>query len=237
MSCDLFRGNRRLDSGSSVQPPDALDRRRARENRKHVGRNSDPHGSIACNQSSRRPRQPGGRGACSQDQGNSRDGHRNRRSRRRPSSRRCVSGHGTSISAIEVSCSTTSFPRRRADLKWSAGSSQLTPPPVSAADNWPVVVDGPSWARRLAACAAVCDENGRGGAPHTREERAIVAQPVVRARNNRVSSGTISWRSPTTPPSQKPKIGASGSELIATINADRSIPTRCWRAPEIPHAM
>jgi len=33
------------------------------------------------------------------------------------------------------------------------------------------------------------------------------------------------------------KIGASGSELIATIRFESFIPTRCCRAPEIPTAM
>jgi hypothetical protein len=51
-----------------------------------------------------------------------------------------------------------------------------------------------------------------------------------------VSRGTICSASPTTPMSQAPKIGAVGSVLIATMVADFSMPTRCWTAPEMPHA-
>ena len=33
------------------------------------------------------------------------------------------------------------------------------------------------------------------------------------------------------------KIGASGSELIATIHFENCIPTKCCKEPEIPHAI
>src|SRR4029079_8513861 len=61
--------------------------------------------------------------------------------------------------------------------------------------------------------------------------------PQARARTSSVSFGTIWCRSPTTPMSQKSKIGAFGSLLIATIVPDPCIPTLCWIAPEMPHAM
>ena len=65
--------------------------------------------------------------------------------------------------------------------------------------------------------------------------RATAPQP--RARTSSVSFGTISCRSPTTPTSQKSKIGAFGSLLIATMVPDPCMPTLCWIAPEIPQAM
>ena len=63
------------------------------------------------------------------------------------------------------------------------------------------------------------------------------APPSPRARTSSVSFGTIWCRSPTTPMSQKSKIGAFGSLLIATIVPEPCIPTLCWIAPEMPHAM
>ena len=63
------------------------------------------------------------------------------------------------------------------------------------------------------------------------------SQPQPRARTSSVSFGTIWCRSPTTPMSQKSKIGAFGSLLIATIVPEPCIPTLCWIAPEIPQAM
>ncbi len=64
-----------------------------------------------------------------------------------------------------------------------------------------------------------------------------VRRAYPRARTSSVSLGTIWWRSPTTPRSQKSKMGAFGSLLIATIVPELCIPTLCWIAPEIPHAM
>ncbi len=64
--------------------------------------------------------------------------------------------------------------------------------------------------------------------------------PSYGARTRRisvVSAGTTWNRSPTIPKSATRKIGALGSELIATITRELSIPTRCWIAPEIPTAM
>ena len=58
-----------------------------------------------------------------------------------------------------------------------------------------------------------------------------------RALTSSVSFGTIWCRSPTTPTSQKSKIGAFGSLLIAMIVPEPCMPTLCWIAPEIPHAM
>src|SRR4029453_13290955 len=52
-------------------------------------------------------------------------------------------------------------------------------------------------------------------------------------RTSSVSLGTTSFRSPTTPRSQKSKIGALGSLLIATITPELCMPTLCWIAPEI----
>ncbi len=51
-----------------------------------------------------------------------------------------------------------------------------------------------------------------------------------------VSFGTTSKRSPTTPRFATSKIGASGSLLIAMMKFDDFMPTRCWIAPEMPHA-
>ena len=72
------------------------------------------------------------------------------------------------------------------------------------------------------------------------EGRREVARPrherYARPRTSSVSLGTIWCRSPTTPRSQKSKIGAFASLLIATIVPDPCMPTLCWIAPEIPHA-
>jgi hypothetical protein len=59
----------------------------------------------------------------------------------------------------------------------------------------------------------------------------------LRALTSSVSFGTISCTSPTTPRSEYSKIGAFGSLLIATITPELCMPTLCWIAPEMPHAM
>ena len=73
------------------------------------------------------------------------------------------------------------------------------------------------------------------------ERRSEVDRPghgdLARERTSSVSFGTIACRSPTTPMSQKSKIGAFGSLLIATIVPEPCMPTLCWIAPEIPQAM
>src|SRR5262245_49113655 len=74
-----------------------------------------------------------------------------------------------------------------------------------------------------------------------RERRRVVERPrhlyPVRARTSSASFGTIWCRSPTTPRSANSKIGAFGSLLMATIVPEPCMPTLCWIAPEIPHAM
>ena len=76
-----------------------------------------------------------------------------------------------------------------------------------------------------------------------RERRRVVRRAdaalfhPLRARTSSVSFGTIVCRSPTTPRSANSKIGAFGSLLIATIVFELCIPTLCWIAPEMPHAM
>ena len=52
-----------------------------------------------------------------------------------------------------------------------------------------------------------------------------------------VSCGTTTLRSPTMPRSQKPKIGASLSLLMAMINPAVPMPALCCTAPEMPQAM
>ena len=71
------------------------------------------------------------------------------------------------------------------------------------------------------------------------EGRRVVGglHAALRALTSSVSFGTISCRSPTTPKSAYSKIGAFGSLLIATIRPELCMPTLCWIAPEIPHAM
>ncbi len=60
---------------------------------------------------------------------------------------------------------------------------------------------------------------------------------ALRALTSSVSFGTTSCTSPTTPRSENSKIGAFESLLIATITPELCMPTLCWIAPEIPHAM
>ena len=54
--------------------------------------------------------------------------------------------------------------------------------------------------------------------------------------NASMSAGITLWTSPTIPRSATAKIGASGSLLMAMMFFDPFIPTRCWVAPEMPHA-
>ena len=74
-----------------------------------------------------------------------------------------------------------------------------------------------------------------GVAPRRRDSRRA-SRALRRSRTSRVSSGTISFRSPTTPRSAYSKIGACGSLLIATIVPEPCMPTLCWIAPEMPTA-
>src|SRR3954467_6441931 len=82
----------------------------------------------------------------------------------------------------------------------------------------------------------ICDS---GDVIARREGRRVVRRlhEPLRAFTSSVSFGTISCTSPTTPRSEYSKIGAFGSLLIATITPELCIPTLCWIAPEIPHAM
>ena len=77
------------------------------------------------------------------------------------------------------------------------------------------------------------------GAERRRRSRSAWPHAAARQRErtSSVSFGTIACRSPTTPMSQKSKIGAFGSLLIATIVPEPCMPTLCWIAPEMPQAM
>src|SRR6185295_17184077 len=77
------------------------------------------------------------------------------------------------------------------------------------------------------------DRLGRG---EGRREICRARHEPRRSRTSSVSFGTTWWTSPTTPKSQKSKIGAFGSLLIATIVPELCMPTLCWIAPEMPHA-
>src|SRR6185437_5761681 len=79
------------------------------------------------------------------------------------------------------------------------------------------------------------DELGR--AERRREVRGTNAHDPLFSLTSSVSLGTISCTSPTTARSEYSKIGAFGSLLMATIVPDPCIPTLCWIAPEMPHAM
>src|SRR5271154_4556820 len=57
-----------------------------------------------------------------------------------------------------------------------------------------------------------------------------------RAFRASINLGTTLWTSPTTPRSATEKMGASWSLLMAMMFFDPFMPTRCWVAPEIPHA-
>ena len=56
------------------------------------------------------------------------------------------------------------------------------------------------------------------------------------SRRRAISSGTITWTSPTTERSLNSKIGALASLLIETIVFEFCIPTLCCTAPEMPSA-
>src|SRR5712691_1698432 len=60
---------------------------------------------------------------------------------------------------------------------------------------------------------------------------------ALRALTSSVSFGTTSCTSPTTPRSENSKMGAFVSLLMATITPEPCMPTLCWIAPEMPHAM
>ena len=61
--------------------------------------------------------------------------------------------------------------------------------------------------------------------------------PADQAFRARMISGTTWKRSPTMPMSATPKMGASGSLLMAMMVSDEFIPTRCWICPDTPQAM
>ena len=65
--------------------------------------------------------------------------------------------------------------------------------------------------------------------------RAPAAQPLAFSAS--MSAGSTLCTSPTIPRSATEKIGASWSLLMAMMFLEPFIPTRCWVAPEIPHAM
>src|SRR5207237_4152001 len=85
--------------------------------------------------------------------------------------------------------------------------------------------------RRVARRSDVVRSSKRG-----RKVRGLCHEPL-RAFTSSVSFGTSSCTSPTTPRSENSKMGAFGSLLIATITPELCMPTLCWIAPEIPHAM
>src|SRR5262249_1827078 len=73
---------------------------------------------------------------------------------------------------------------------------------------------------------------------------ANLAQPLRGRRHRQVfafrasmSLGTTFDASPTTPRSETPKIGASGSLLMAMMLSEPFMPTMCCVAPEMPIAM
>ena len=66
-------------------------------------------------------------------------------------------------------------------------------------------------------------------------EMATIRYP--RAFRASISAGSTLWTSPTMPRSAIWKMGASGSLLIATMFFEPFMPTMCWVAPEMPHAI
>ena len=85
--------------------------------------------------------------------------------------------------------------------------------------------------RRVARRSDVVRSSKRG-----RKVRGLCHEPL-RALTSSVSFGTTSCTSPTTPRSENSKMGAFGSLLIATMTPELCMPTLCWIAPEMPHAM
>ena len=129
---------------------------------------------------------------------------------------------GTSPSRSRTSgCSSSSWPSRMA---------HASPPGPAPTIATPTSI---RWSRGSVG-APTASMAPNGGA---KSIGLATSQPQPRARTSSVSFGTIWCRSPTTPMSQKSKIGAFGSLLIATIVPEPCIPTLCWIAPEIPHAM
>ncbi len=74
-----------------------------------------------------------------------------------------------------------------------------------------------------------------GAASRSGCELSPAAQPL--ALRASISAGSTLCTSPTMPRSATEKMGASESLLMAMMFLDPFIPTRCWVAPEIPHAM
>ena len=80
--------------------------------------------------------------------------------------------------------------------------------------------------------------SGRGRARRhlgVRDPGAAQDQPLAFSAS--ISAGSTLCTSPTMPRSATEKIGASWSLLTAMMFLEPFIPTRCWVAPEIPHAM
>ncbi len=73
---------------------------------------------------------------------------------------------------------------------------------------------------------------GRGGHPSVPAAGPLPPQPF----NCLTSSGTTWNRSPTMPKWATSKMGACGSELMATMMSEPFMPARCWMAPEMPQA-
>ena len=71
--------------------------------------------------------------------------------------------------------------------------------------------------------------------PPRRKSSSCSAQPLAWSAS--MSLGSTLWTSPTIPRSAMPKIGASGSLLMAMMFLLPFMPTMCCVAPEMPAAM
>ncbi len=87
---------------------------------------------------------------------------------------------------------------------------------------------------------AVGSAHARPGRPAVRDALRSRARPgppdQALALSASMSAGRTLCTSPTMPRSATEKIGASWSLFTATMFFDPFMPTRCWVAPEMPHA-
>jgi hypothetical protein len=116
----------------------------------------------------------------------------------------------------------------------------------AGAPNVPPVA--PSARARTAAESPVWPRHGRLDASHVPgsaviahirapaggEGRPARTQPLALSAS--IRAGSTLCTSPTIPRSATEKMGASWSLLIAMMFLEPFIPTRCWVAPEMPHA-
>ena len=126
-----------------------------------------------------------------------------------------------------ISPGTAFWKSLRCPRTWVSSRRTRTPRPIRATGRTHRAQDAQARSR------AAQEDRDREGHRGRQRQRA---QELLRRFNSCVRAGTTWKRSPTTPRSDSPKMGASASLLMATIRFAPFIPTTCWVAPLMPTA-